>query len=47
VIHGLPIPTPFAVGLSLCEVVGHLDLLAERGEVHEVERGGVVRFEHA
>jgi glyoxylase-like metal-dependent hydrolase (beta-lactamase superfamily II) len=33
--------------LTLCEVLGHLDLLVERGEVHEVEVGGVVRFEHA
>jgi hypothetical protein len=47
VIHRLPIPTPFAVGLSLCELLGHLDRLDERGEVDEVERGGVVRFEHA
>jgi len=31
--------------LTLCEVLGHVDLLVERGEVHEHEIGGVVRFE--
>ena len=30
--------------LTLSEVLGHVDLLAERGEVTEVEDGGVVRF---
>jgi glyoxylase-like metal-dependent hydrolase (beta-lactamase superfamily II) len=30
--------------LTLSEVLGHVDLLAERGEVSEVEAGGVVRF---
>ena len=30
--------------LTLSEVVGHLDLLAERGEVVELEEDGVVRF---
>jgi glyoxylase-like metal-dependent hydrolase (beta-lactamase superfamily II) len=33
--------------LTLCEVLGHVDLLLERGEVREVEVGGVVRFEAA
>jgi glyoxylase-like metal-dependent hydrolase (beta-lactamase superfamily II) len=31
--------------LTLCEVLGHVDLLLERGEVHEVEVGGIIRFE--
>ena len=31
--------------LTLCEVLGHVDLLLERGEVHETEVGGVVHFE--
>jgi glyoxylase-like metal-dependent hydrolase (beta-lactamase superfamily II) len=31
--------------LTLSEVVGHVDLLIERGEAREVERGGVVQFE--
>ncbi len=31
--------------LTLSEVLGHLDLLAERGEVREVETGGVVVWE--
>ena len=30
--------------LAISEVLGHLDLLAERGEVAEDEAGGVVRF---
>ena len=30
--------------LTLSEVLGHVDLLLDRGEVKEVERGGVVRF---
>ncbi|HWK25311.1 MAG TPA: MBL fold metallo-hydrolase [Solirubrobacter sp.] len=30
--------------LTLCEVLGHLDLLAERGEVVELESDGVVRW---
>jgi glyoxylase-like metal-dependent hydrolase (beta-lactamase superfamily II) len=33
--------------LTLSEVLGHLDLLLERGEVREQELGGVVRFEAA
>jgi hypothetical protein len=33
--------------LTLCEVLGHVDLLAERGRVRERETGGVVRFEPA
>jgi glyoxylase-like metal-dependent hydrolase (beta-lactamase superfamily II) len=33
--------------LTLSEVLGHVDLLAERGEVAERELGGVVRFELA
>jgi glyoxylase-like metal-dependent hydrolase (beta-lactamase superfamily II) len=33
--------------LALSEVLGHVDLLAERGEVVEREVGGVVRFERA
>jgi glyoxylase-like metal-dependent hydrolase (beta-lactamase superfamily II) len=31
--------------LTLSEVLGHLDLLAERGEVREAEAGGVARWE--
>jgi glyoxylase-like metal-dependent hydrolase (beta-lactamase superfamily II) len=31
--------------LTLCEVLGHVDLLLERGAVREHEVGGVVRFE--
>jgi glyoxylase-like metal-dependent hydrolase (beta-lactamase superfamily II) len=31
--------------LTLSEVLGHLDLLVERGEVREIEAGGVVRWE--
>jgi glyoxylase-like metal-dependent hydrolase (beta-lactamase superfamily II) len=31
--------------LTLSEVLGHLDLLAERGQVAEHETGGVIRFE--
>jgi glyoxylase-like metal-dependent hydrolase (beta-lactamase superfamily II) len=30
--------------LTLSEVLGHVDLLLERGEAREVERGGVVQF---
>jgi hypothetical protein len=30
--------------LTLSEVLGHVDLLLERGEVVETERGGVVHF---
>ncbi len=33
--------------LTLSEVLGHVDLLLERGEVAEREHGGVVRFEAA
>jgi glyoxylase-like metal-dependent hydrolase (beta-lactamase superfamily II) len=33
--------------LTLCEVLGHVDLLLERGEVREAEVGGVVRYEAA
>jgi glyoxylase-like metal-dependent hydrolase (beta-lactamase superfamily II) len=31
--------------LTLCEVLGHLDLLVERGQAREAEAAGVVRFE--
>ena len=31
--------------LTLSEVLGHLDLLAERGQVRETETGGIVTFE--
>jgi hypothetical protein len=31
--------------LALSEVLGHVDLLIDRGEVAERELGGVVRFE--
>jgi glyoxylase-like metal-dependent hydrolase (beta-lactamase superfamily II) len=30
--------------LTLSEVLGHVDLLVERGQVHEQEVGGVIRF---
>jgi glyoxylase-like metal-dependent hydrolase (beta-lactamase superfamily II) len=30
--------------LTLCEVLGHVDLLVERGLLHEEEVGGVIRF---
>jgi glyoxylase-like metal-dependent hydrolase (beta-lactamase superfamily II) len=33
--------------LTLCEVLGHVDLLLDRGEVVETERGGVVQFTSA
>jgi glyoxylase-like metal-dependent hydrolase (beta-lactamase superfamily II) len=33
--------------LTLCEVLGHVDLLLERGLVREAEQDGVVRFEAA
>ena len=33
--------------LTLSEVLGHVDLLAERGQIAEVEAGGVVRFASA
>jgi glyoxylase-like metal-dependent hydrolase (beta-lactamase superfamily II) len=33
--------------LTLSEVLGHIDLLAERGQVSEVEVGGVARFQSA
>jgi len=33
--------------LTLSEVLGHVDLLLARGEVHEVEADGVTRFEPA
>jgi glyoxylase-like metal-dependent hydrolase (beta-lactamase superfamily II) len=33
--------------LTLCEVLGHVDLLVEEGRVTEREAGGVVRFEVA
>ena len=32
--------------LTLSEVLGHVDLLVDRGEVREQELGGVIRFEH-
>ena len=31
--------------LTLSEVLGHTDILADEGRVREVEDGGVVRFE--
>jgi glyoxylase-like metal-dependent hydrolase (beta-lactamase superfamily II) len=31
--------------LTLCEVLGHLDLLVERGQARELEVDGVARFE--
>jgi glyoxylase-like metal-dependent hydrolase (beta-lactamase superfamily II) len=31
--------------LTLCEVLGHVDLLLEQGRVRETEDGGVVRFQ--
>ena len=33
--------------LTLCEVLGHVDLLLEEGRVREREAGGIVRFEAA
>jgi glyoxylase-like metal-dependent hydrolase (beta-lactamase superfamily II) len=33
--------------LTLSEVLGHVDLLLERGEVREAELGGVIRYEPA
>jgi hypothetical protein len=33
--------------LTLSEVLGHLDLLLERGQVRELDAGGVVRYEAA
>ena len=33
--------------LTLSEVLGHVDLLIERGEVRETEVGGVIRYEAA
>ena len=33
--------------LTLSEVLGHVDLLLERGEVREQELGGVIRYEAA
>jgi glyoxylase-like metal-dependent hydrolase (beta-lactamase superfamily II) len=33
--------------LTLSEVLGHVDLLVDRGEVREVEVGGVIRYESA
>jgi glyoxylase-like metal-dependent hydrolase (beta-lactamase superfamily II) len=33
--------------LTLSEVLGHVDLLIERGEIRETETGGVVRYEAA
>ena len=33
--------------LTLSEVLGHLDLLVDRGEVRETEVGGVIRYEAA
>ena len=31
--------------LTLSEVLGHVDLLIDRGEVREVEVGGVIRYQ--
>jgi glyoxylase-like metal-dependent hydrolase (beta-lactamase superfamily II) len=31
--------------LTLSEVLGHVDLLLDRGEIHEAEIGGVIRYE--
>jgi glyoxylase-like metal-dependent hydrolase (beta-lactamase superfamily II) len=31
--------------LTLSEVLGHVDLLLDRGQVREVEVGGVIRYE--
>ena len=31
--------------LTLSEVLGHVDLLLEQGDVHEVDDAGVTRFE--
>ena len=33
--------------LTLSEVLGHVDLLLDRGEIHESEVGGVIRYEAA
>jgi glyoxylase-like metal-dependent hydrolase (beta-lactamase superfamily II) len=33
--------------LTLCEVLGHVDLLVERGEVVEADRGGIVELHPA
>jgi glyoxylase-like metal-dependent hydrolase (beta-lactamase superfamily II) len=33
--------------LTLSEVLGHVDLLIDRGELREVEVGGVIRYESA
>ena len=33
--------------LTLSEVLGHVDLLIDRGEVRETEIGGVIRYEAA
>jgi glyoxylase-like metal-dependent hydrolase (beta-lactamase superfamily II) len=33
--------------LTLSEVLGHVDLLIERGEIRETETGGVIRYEAA
>jgi glyoxylase-like metal-dependent hydrolase (beta-lactamase superfamily II) len=33
--------------LTLCEVLGHVDLLVERGEVAETDRGGIVELHPA
>jgi hypothetical protein len=33
--------------LTLCEVLGHVDMLLEAGRIREHETGGVVRFETA
>jgi hypothetical protein len=33
--------------LTLCEVLGHLDLLVARGAVREAEADGIVQFEPA
>jgi hypothetical protein len=33
--------------LTLSEVLGHTDLLIDRGEVRDAEVGGVIRFEPA
>jgi glyoxylase-like metal-dependent hydrolase (beta-lactamase superfamily II) len=33
--------------LTLSEVLGHVDLLLDRGQVHEAELGGVIRYESA
>ena len=33
--------------LTLSEVLGHVDLLVDRGQVRETEVGGVIRYEAA